>query len=71
MTKIHFADLPMFVQLASVAVYFLGWVTFAELVIDRHGFDKHLPLYRVGNFCVYDAVVIVALAATWLGFRQR
>ncbi len=71
MTRIHFTDLPFIVQLASVSVYFLGWVTFAELIIDRHGLDKYLPYYRLGNLCPYDIVVIVALGIMWMWLTRK
>lgn len=71
MLKIHFADLPFVVQLATMSIYFLSWVTFAELVIDRHGLDKHLPYYRVGNLCPYDIAVITILGAMWVWLTRR
>ncbi len=54
MQKIAFAALPGLVQFASLATIFVGWVLFAELIIDRHGLDRFLPFYRVGNLCSHD-----------------
>lgn len=71
MQKITFAALPGLVQFTSMAILFIGWVLFAELVIDRHGYDHFLPLYRVGNVCPYDFAVVLALAATWIALRRR
>ncbi len=71
MQKIAFAALPAFVQFTSMATMFIGWVLFAEFVIDRHGYDRFLPLYRVGNFCPYDIAVLLLLTATWALLRRR
>lgn len=71
MQKIAFAALPAFVQFTSLATLFIGWVLFAELIIDRHGLDRFLPFYRVGNFCPYDLAVVLLLAAAWLMLRRR
>ncbi len=71
MQKVTFAELPGLVQLSSMATLFIGWVLFAELVIDRHGYDRFLPLYRVANVCPYDFAVVLVLAAIWLGLRRR
>ena len=71
MQKITFAALPALVQFASLATIFVGWVLFAEFIIDRHGYDRFLPFYRVGKLCPYDFGVLLALAATWLLLRRR
>jgi hypothetical protein len=71
MQKITFAALPGLAQFTSLATIFLGWVLFAELVIDRHGYDRFLPLYRVGNLCPYDLVVVVLLSIAWMLLRRK
>lgn len=71
MQKTSFADLPGLVQLTTLGTLFIGWVLFAELVIDRHHLDRYLPFYRVGNLCPYDFAVVVALAAAWARLRRR
>lgn len=71
MQKIAFVALPALVQFTSLATIFIGWVLFAEFVIDRHGYDRFLPFYRVGNLCPYDLGVVLALALTWLILRRR
>ncbi len=65
MDIIEFRHLPFLVKFASLATLFLGWVAFAEIIIDRHGLDRVLPFYRLGNFCPYDVAVIAALVAVW------
>lgn len=71
MQKIAFAALPRLVQFTSLATIFIGWVLIAEFVIDRHGLDRFLPLYRVGNLCPYDLAVLLLLSATWALLRRR
>ena len=70
MQKVTFAALPGLVQFTSLATLFIGWILFAELVVDRHGYDQLLPFYRVGNLCPYDIAVVVALVATWMALRR-
>lgn len=71
MEKIGFATLPGLVQFSCFATIFLGWILFAELIIDRHGYDHYLPFYRVGNLCPYDLAVVLVLIVTWLNLRRR
>ncbi|HEX6375898.1 MAG TPA: hypothetical protein VFZ91_09260 [Allosphingosinicella sp.] len=68
---ISFRQLPLIVRLTAMIAIFLAWVLFAELIIDRHGLDRYLPLYRVGNLCPYDIAVIVALALCWHRLHRR
>lgn len=65
MESIPYSALPFAVRLATMAAYFMGWVLFAELVIDRHGLARYLPLYRIGNFCPYDLAVLAVLTVWW------
>jgi hypothetical protein len=65
MIKIAFTQLGFWPKLALTLVPFMGWVMFAEFVIDRHGWGAVLPFYRVGNFCIYDAVVLAASLFAW------
>ncbi len=65
MEKIAFTSLPFATKLALMIVPFLGWVMFAEFVIDRNGWDQFLPFYRFGEFCPYEVVVIAILGVTW------
>ncbi len=41
--QISFTDLPFATKLAIILIPFIGWVLFAEFVIDRNGWDKYLP----------------------------
>ena len=62
---ITFRSLPLIVRLTTIANLFIAWVLFAELVIDRHGLDRFLPFYRVGNLCVWDVGVVALLVVMW------
>ena len=61
----EFKSLPLIVRLSTIAYIFIAWVLLAEFVIDRYGFDRYLPFYRVGDLCVYDLAVIAGCAAAW------
>lgn len=67
---IRFKSLPAAVRLTTLATWFMAWVLFAEFVIDRYGLDAWLPYYRVGNFCPYDVLVIVALGFAWVRLNR-
>ncbi len=69
--KVRFRSLPLVVRVATMLTYFVAWVGFAEVVIDRHGLDAYLPLYRVGDFCTYDAAVLLILAVSWWRLHAR
>ena len=69
--SVSFPQLPFTAKLATTLVPFMGWVMFAEFVIDRHGWDVALPFYRVGNFCLYDLAVLLALLVAWLVSEYR
>ena len=62
---IDFKSLPLIVRLGAVANLFIGWVLFAEFVIDRYGIDRFLPLYRVADLCVYDLAAIGGCVFAW------
>ena len=71
MDAIRFRSLPLVVRISALATWFLAWLLFAELAIDRLGLDSWLPYYRVGNFCPYDIAVIVALALWWIRLSRK
>ena len=70
MEKIKFRSLPLSVRITTVASWFMGWVLFAEFVIDRYGLDEYLPFYRVGDLCPYDLAVLVALIVAWMRLNR-
>ena len=65
MDTLNFAQLPFLVKFTSLLSLFLAWVSFAEFVIDRHGLDRFLPFYRVGNICPYEFAVGALLIGIW------
>ena len=65
MDKTLFRNLPLAVKLATCLSFFMTWVLLAEFVIDRYGFDRFLPLYRVGDVCPYELLVLAAIALFW------
>jgi len=66
MQAVEFRSLPLLVRVATMMSFFMLWVLIAELVIDRHGLDRYLPFYRVGNLCPYDLGVTLCLLIAWL-----
>jgi len=63
----RFNQEPSFlVQLAVALSLFNSWVLFEETVIDRLGWWQHLPCYRVGRFCEWDAAAIFIILCIWL-----
>jgi hypothetical protein len=69
--SIQFHHLPLAVRVSTALSMFMAWVLFAEMVIDRHGLDRHLPFYRVGNLCVYDLLVALLIVTTWIWAHRR
>ena len=52
---------------------FNSWVIFEETIVDRHGLDRFLPHYRVGQPCVWDltAALVIAAGSFWFWRSQR
>ena len=61
MAKVTFADQPFIVKAAVFAAFYNSWVLFEELVIDRFGLWRHLPLYEKGCFCLWDAGALLII----------
>lgn len=57
--------MPLWVRLASALAVLNTWVLIAEFVIDRYGLDRYLPLYRYGDICIWDVVVLAAVAVAF------
>ncbi len=71
MDTIKFAQLPVLVKFTALLSLFLAWVAFAEFVIDRHGLDRFLPFYKVGNICPYEFLVAAILTGTWIVLHKE
>jgi hypothetical protein len=50
--------LPLIAKIAIAMTFLNSWVIFEETIVDRHGLWRYMPFYRVGLFCVWDAVVL-------------
>ena len=70
MMPVRFAALPLIVQLTAIIAPFMGWVMIEEWIIDRHGLDRYLPLYHVGNLCLYDLTVATVLGLLFFRLRR-
>ncbi len=68
--KLPFHSLPIIVRFATLLSPFLGWILVAEFVIDRHGLDRYLLFYRVGEICVYDLAAVAGLTLLWFALGR-
>ena len=57
MNKSTTLPLPLIAKIAIAMTFLNAWVLFEETVVDRTGLWRYMPFYRVGLFCVWDAVV--------------
>jgi hypothetical protein len=68
-------SLPLMAKIAIAMTVINTWVLFEETVVDRHGLWRYMPYYRVGLFCVWDAVVfavtLLLLVVSVRPFRHR
>lgn len=64
-------QLPLIVKIAIALTFFNSWVLFEETVVDRHGLWQYMPLYRVGNLCVWDVVaMLVIVPSVWYALHK-
>ena len=56
-------ELPILVKVSVALTLFNSWVLFEETVVDRLGWWKYMPCYRVGKFCEWDvgAILVISL----------
>ena len=71
MARISFYQLPALVQVTTLGSLFMVWVMIEEFEIDRHRWDRYLPLYRYGNLCLYDLVAAVLIIGAWAIFLRK
>jgi hypothetical protein len=63
---------PFLLRLAVALTLFNSWVLFEEIVVDRLGWWRFMPRYRVGRFCEWDvAAILVIVLVTALGFSEN
>lgn len=61
MNRLKFAELPRVAQITIGLTWLLLWVEFEEIVVDRQGLWKYMPLYRVGDFCIWDLSMTILI----------
>lgn len=49
---------PIGLKCATALTFINAFVLIEEFVINRQGLSQYLPLYKVGEFCVWDVVAI-------------
>jgi hypothetical protein len=60
---------PFLLRLSVALTLFNSWVLFEETVIDRLGWWRYMPCYRVGRFCEWDVLaILVIFLMTAVGF---
>ena len=63
---------PFLVRVAVALTLLNSWVLFEEIVVDRLGWWRYMPCYRVGRFCEWDvAAILVILVVTTVGFSEN
>jgi hypothetical protein len=53
---------PFLVRLTVALTLFNSWVLFEEIVVDRLGWWRYMPCYRVGRFCEWDVLAILVIS---------
>jgi hypothetical protein len=54
-------ELSVIVRVVLALTLFNSWVLFEETVVDRLGWWRYMPCYRVGHFCEWDVAALVAI----------
>lgn len=62
MKNISFRELPWLVRIVCGLALFNIWWNFEEFVIDRFGYWRYLPDYKVGRFCIWDLSVATGIS---------
>ena len=63
---------PFLLRLGFALTLFNSWVLFEENVVDRLGWWRYMPCYRVGRFCEWDvAAILVISIVTFVGFAEN
>jgi len=69
MSQIPGRDPGVILRVGLALTFFNSWVLFEETVVDRLGWWRHMPCYRVGRFCEWDvAAIVVILVMTIVAF---
>ena len=71
MSQIPARDPSVILRVGLALTFFNSWVLFEETVIDRLGWWRYMPCYRVGRFCEWDAAaILVIVVGTLLAFAD-
>lgn len=67
MKNLSFREMPWLVRIVCALALFNMWWSVEEFVIDRFGYWRYLPDYKVGRLCIWDLSVAVGLSfMVWL-----
>jgi hypothetical protein len=61
MKTIRFGNLPLLVRIATWMAFFSSWILFEETIVDRHGLWRYMAQYHVGDPCLWDAGMALAI----------
>jgi len=69
-STIPFTQVPLVVKIAVGVAFYNAWWLIEEFVIDRYGFWKFMPHYKVADPCVWDlGVGSLIVFAIWRSSR--
>ena len=69
MTRIPRRGPSVIVRVGLALTFFNSWVLFEETVVDRLGWWRYMPCYRVGHVCEWDvAAILVILTISIIAF---
>lgn len=54
-------DPSVILRVGLALTFFNSWVLFEETVVDRLGWWRYMPCYRVGRFCEWDVAALLAI----------
>ncbi len=54
-------DPSVILRVGFALTLFNSWVLFEETVVDRLGWWRYMPCYRVGHFCEWDVAAILLI----------
>ncbi len=59
--------LPVLVRIAVALTFYNSFVLFEELVVDRQGLWRYLPLYKSGKLCIWDLAAVAGILVVVFG----
>jgi len=71
MQSIPFGARPLSVRLMTGAAIMLAWVFVEEHIIEPFRLYNYMPLYRVGDFCTYDAGALLLVIGFWFWAHRK